>query len=194
MMEPETGEVEHMPSAGRRFLIPAVCAGLGALGWLLPTGLEAEVVDRGALLPAADRSFQQAQAASPYRIRVPSVLPAGMTLDHVAWSGPVTLVGRAKPVFSVDLSYAASDDRALHVWETSASRADLGAKDPLSAVRPDGYRRSPVVIGSRPWMASESPGAGIPILSAVLDEDIVVSVDARGLTSQELESAASSMG
>lgn len=130
----------------------------------------------------------QAREAVTFEVRLPTWLPAGYTLEHIAWFSPDMELGHTAS--SVDLWYSAPGKPRIHIWQTDIPPEELSTKDPT---RLGGLSR--VVAGSS-W--NEARGLqgldtnDLTVLSTRLPDSITLSIDG-GLSSDDIVKVAEGM-
>ena len=145
------------------FLAAGIAAGL-AVGYGIPTA-GADVVGVNVSLPSPVISFDQAQAAAPYRIRTLS--DPNLSLFMVNWVSDPESPG----VVSVGLWYRTGDGQSVHLWQTNGSFAKAPGKDPTTF-------GSKVTIAQADWQeVMLQNGLGKSALSRRFSDGITVSAD-----------------
>lgn len=91
------------------------------------------------------RLLAQARSESPFELKYPGTVPAGLTLHNVMWGGADQLEYPGSTDFSVDYWFLDADGARLHVWQTNIK--DLGIWDPTQST--DGM---PETIGGDTWV------------------------------------------
>jgi hypothetical protein len=110
----------------------------------------------------------QAREASPFRIKEPTYLPAGASLERVDWVPPDAPSGP----FSVDIWYSLPNRTRLHIWETNSQALAQTGKDPASST--DGIE---VDLGGTTWRLARLPTGSGSALSTYLADGITVSIN-----------------
>lgn len=119
----------------------------------------------------AASEVEDARAGLTFALQMPTWLPRGYSLEHIAWFVPDPWLGTTAS--SVDAWYSDSGSAFIHVWQTDIG--DLGEFDPVRQGEPFETPSSEI------WSASfEKPGIGsvlTSILSRRLSDGTTISID-----------------
>ena len=140
------------------------------LGLALPAGGSAgpEVRVEDIRLPDPIEALKQAEAATPYPVRLPRTLPPGAELALVVWDTPETVEQPGR--WDVDAWYwltVGSELRGkLHIWQTNAPEAPTWV---------EGYE--PVTIAGNGWKLTRSQ-LGVYELATTFPDGVTVGISA----------------
>jgi hypothetical protein len=175
--------------------ILAVSGSVGVwIGLFAPVGASAggaRILTERANLADPNQSLKDAQAAAPYELLLPSVLPSGAELVNADWTNQE---GESTPVVGVDVWYQLSDGSYLHVWETNDPALEGSGKDPVSP--PIVASTSEQDNGTWVLWKSEDPEYPVMSVAARFDVGVTVAVDVatKALSESELIDVAASIG
>ncbi len=123
----------------RRALAAGLSLAAGTiLGLALPAGGSPgpEIVDENIHLPDPIEALKQAEAVTPYPVRLPRTLPPGAKLELLVWDTPETVEQPGR--WDVLAWYRLATGGKLHVWQTNAPEATTWIED-YEPVTIDGY-------------------------------------------------------
>jgi len=170
----ERGQEERGRAPQRRWGW-AGAAGLSfAAGAILGLGLPAggspqpEVLVEDIRLPDPIEALEQAEAATPYPVRLPRILPPDAELALVVWDTPETLEqpGRWDVSAWYWLTAGGRLRGKLHIWQTNAPEAATWIED-----------HEPVTIDGKGWKLTRSQ-LGVFELATTLPDGVTLGISA----------------